>query len=193
MEEHCVFCEVRATTVYSYIQKINFSCRMTEFSPEAFCMCPNTGLLKDILNMFQHSYLNTVCAGDRSSVSPHVAYSLCTVLMNKHCLCNWQNSTKLYLISSCLHRASTVSKHFFTNPTDAHNYNITGMLKTIKIPTIAPTCFGSLRNHHQGATPCLAKTTIMVLLCSSLTTWSMSWRHISLLRKRAVPHVCTTG
>ena len=46
------------------------------------------------------------------------------------------------------------------------------MQKTIKIPTIAPTCFGSRRNHHQGAISCLAKTTIMILLCSSLTTWS---------------------
>ena len=71
-------------------------------------------------------------------------------------------------------------KALFINPTDAHKYKITGMLKTIKIPTIAPTCFGSPRNHHQGAISCLAKTTIMVLLCSSLMTWSMSWRHISL-------------
>ena len=62
-------------------------------------------------------------------------------------------------------------------PTDAHNYKITGMLKTIKIPIIAPTCFDSRRNHHQGAISCLAKTTIMILLCSSLMTWSMSWRH----------------
>jgi len=30
-----------------------------------------------------------------------------------------------------------VSKHFFIIPTDAHNYKITGMLKTIKIPTLA--------------------------------------------------------
>ena len=31
-----------------------------------------------------------------------------------------------------------VSKHFFIVPTtDAHNYKIIGMLKTIKIPTIA--------------------------------------------------------
>jgi len=37
-----------------------------------------------------------------------------------------------------LYRASTVSKHFFINPTDAHNYKITGMLKTIKVPIIAP-------------------------------------------------------
>jgi len=36
------------------------------------------------------------------------------------------------------------------------------MLKTIKIPTIAPTCFGSRRNHHQGTISYLAKTTIMV-------------------------------
>ena len=61
----------------------------------------------------------------------------------------------------------------FIIPTDAHNYKIIGMLKTIKIPTIAPTCFGSRRNHHQGAISCLAKTTIMILLCSSLMTWSM--------------------
>ena len=60
---------------------------------------------------------------------------------------------------SCLHRASTVSKHLFIIPTDEHNYKITGMLKTIKIPTIAPTCFGSRGNHHQGAISCLAKTT----------------------------------
>ena len=57
--------------------------------------------------------------------------------------------------------------HFFIIPTDAHNYKIIGMLKTIKIPTIAPTCLGSCRNHNQGAISCLAKTTVMVLLCSS--------------------------
>ena len=72
------------------------------------------------------------------------------------------------------------SKHFFTIPTDAHNYKITGMLKTIKIPIIAPTYFGSHRNHHQGAISCLAKTTIMILLCWSLMTWSMSWWHTNL-------------
>ena len=53
----------------------------------------------------------------------------------------------------------------FIIPTDANNYKIIGMLKTIKIPTIAPTCFGSRRNHHQGAISCLAKTTVMILLC----------------------------
>ena len=33
------------------------------------------------------------------------------------------------------------------------------MLKEFKIITLAPTCFGSRRNHHQGAVLCLAKTT----------------------------------
>ena len=33
------------------------------------------------------------------------------------------------------------------------------MLKQYKIITLAPTCFGSRRNHHQGADLCLAKTT----------------------------------
>jgi hypothetical protein len=33
------------------------------------------------------------------------------------------------------------------------------MLKQcLKIITLAPTCFGSRRNHHQGAVLCLAKT-----------------------------------
>jgi len=52
-----------------------------------------------------------------------------------------------------------ISKYFFIIPTDAHNYKIIGILKTIKIPTIAPTCFGSRRNHHQGAISCLTKAT----------------------------------
>ena len=78
------------------------------------------------------------------------------------------------------------SKTLFIIPTDAHNYKIIGMLKKIKIPTIASTCFGSRRNHHQGAISCLAKTTIMILLCSSLMTWSVLWRPTSLLCKRAV-------
>ena len=92
----------------------------------------------------------------------------------------------LFILSSCLHRASIVSKTLFIIPTDAHNYKVIEMLKTIKIPKIAPTCFGSRRNHHQGTILCLAKTTIMILLCSSLVPWLMLWRHNSLLCKRAV-------
>ena len=42
------------------------------------------------------------------------------------------------------------------------------MLKQFKIIIFAPTCFGSRRNHHQGAVLCLAKTTNMVFLCSSV-------------------------
>jgi hypothetical protein len=60
--------------------------------------------------------------------------------------------------TSCLHRASIVSKRFIV-PTDAHYYKFIEMLKQFKIITIAPTCFGSRRNHHQGAALCLAKTT----------------------------------
>ena len=51
-------------------------------------------------------------------------------------------------------------KILFIFQTDAHNYKIIRMLKTIKIPTIAPTCFGSRRNHHRGAISCLTKTTV---------------------------------
>ena len=62
-------------------------------------------------------------------------------------------------MSSCLHRASIVSKTLFIVPTDARYYKIIEMLKQFKIITLAPTCFGSRRNHHQGAVLCLAKTT----------------------------------
>jgi hypothetical protein len=34
---------------------------------------------------------------------------------------------------------------------DAHNHKITGILKELKIPTVAPTCFGSRGIHHQRA------------------------------------------
>jgi hypothetical protein len=110
----------------------------------------------------------------------HYVYTslLCYVSVGPQ-LCYWFHS-------SCLHRASIVSKTLFIIPTDVHNYKIIGMLKTIKVTTIAPTCFGSRRNHHQGAISCLAKTTIMILLCSSLMTWSMLWRHTNLLCKHAV-------
>jgi hypothetical protein len=33
------------------------------------------------------------------------------------------------------------------------------MLKQFKIITLAPTCFGSRRNRHQGAVLCFATTT----------------------------------
>ena len=59
-------------------------------------------------------------------------------------------------------------KTLFIVPSDAHNYKIIGMLKTIKFPTVTPTCFSSRRNYHQGAIQCLAKTVVMALLCSSL-------------------------
>ena len=62
---------------------------------------------------------------------------------------------------------SLLSKHSLIIPTDVHNYKIIGMLKTIKIPTVTPTSFGSHRNHRQGTIQCLAKTINMVLLCSS--------------------------
>ena len=53
--------------------------------------------------------------------------------------------------SSCLHRASIVSKHLFIIPADAHYYNITGMLKTTKFPIIAPTCWFLREPKHVGA------------------------------------------
>jgi hypothetical protein len=60
-----------------------------------------------------------------------------------------------------------ILKTLFIVPTDAHYYKIIEMLKQFKIIILAPTCFGSRRNHHQGAVLCLAKTTNMIFLCSS--------------------------
>ena len=51
------------------------------------------------------------------------------------------------------------SKTLFIVPTEAHYSKNDRMLKQFKIITLAPTCFGSRRNHHQGAVLCLAKTT----------------------------------
>ena len=62
----------------------------------------------------------------------------------------------------------TVPKTLFIVPTDAQYYKIIEMLNNIKIIILAQTYFGSRRNHHQGAVLCLAKTTITVLLCSSV-------------------------
>jgi hypothetical protein len=60
------------------------------------------------------------------------------------------------------------SKTLFVVPTDAHYYKITEILKQFKIITLAPTCFVSLTNHHQGAVLCLAKSKItnMFFFCS---------------------------
>jgi hypothetical protein len=97
----------------------------------------------------------------------HVCPSVCTIICPMRKFKNYQtNFCAMWYYT----------KHFFIIPTEAHNYKITGMLKTIEILTIAPTCFGSRRNHHQGAISCLAKTTVMILLCSSLMTMSLTCR-----------------
>jgi hypothetical protein len=68
-------------------------------------------------------------------------------------------------------------------------------IKTIKIPIVAPTCFGTRRNHHQGVILCLAKTTVMVVYPRRL------WRgqcHGSIptccagVRYTAHPHICAS-
>jgi hypothetical protein len=70
---------------------------------------------------------------------------------------------KQKVLTSCLHRPPIVSKTLFIIPTDAHYYKSVDILKQFKVTTIAPTCLGSRRNHHQGAVLCLAKTTDMVV------------------------------
>jgi hypothetical protein len=76
-----------------------------------------------------------------------------TQYMHWHVLHKWyttifapdvsQNESNLYLST------------FLFFQLDAHRN-----IKTIKIPTVAPTCFGSRWNHHQGAISCFAKSTV---------------------------------
>ena len=53
------------------------------------------------------------------------------------------------------------------------------MLKQFKIITLAPTCFSSCRNHHQGAVMCLAKTMNMVFFCAHRYRCSQCYGGIS--------------
>jgi len=62
------------------------------------------------------------------------------------------------MFAPCINRI----KNTFIVPIDAHYYKIIEMLKQFKIIILAPTCFGSHKNHHQGAVLSLAKTTNMV-------------------------------
>jgi hypothetical protein len=55
-----------------------------------------------------------------------------------------------------------LSKTLFIIPTGAHCYKSVEMLKQFKGITLASTCFGSHRNHHQGAVLFLAKTTAII-------------------------------
>jgi len=59
-------------------------------------------------------------------------------------------------------------KHFLLFQLMHTIIKIIEMLKQFKIIILAPTCFGSRRNHHQGTVLCLAKTTNMVFLCTSV-------------------------
>ena len=68
--------------------------------------------------------------------------------------------THLWIVSIIFMFAPCISS--IKTPTDAHYYKIIEMLKQFKIIILAPTCFSSRRNHHQGAVLCLDKTTNMV-------------------------------
>jgi hypothetical protein len=64
----------------------------------------------------------------------------------------------------------------FIVPTDAHYYKIVG--------TLAPICFGSRRNHHQGAVLCLGKPTSVVFNCARRYRCSQCYGGISAVNER---------
>jgi hypothetical protein len=79
---------------------------------------------------------------------------------------NQQPSTNIFLSTlATMHILQIHNQALFIVPNDTHYYKIKEMLKQFKIITLVPTCFGSRRNHHQGAVLCFAKTTNMVYLC----------------------------
>jgi hypothetical protein len=90
---------------------------------------------------------------------------------------NWNTTLKVdrCLIkvsqSSCLYRALSVSKHFFIIPNYANNCKITWMLKTIKIPIIALTCFSSRRNVINVINDEHNRITIVVLAKHEIAPW----------------------
>ena len=68
------------------------------------------------------------------------------------------------------------------------------MLKQIKIITLAPTCFGSRRNHHQGAVLYLAKITNYVFsVLVGIDAVSVMAAYRPVVQECGEPHACTTG
>ena len=67
------------------------------------------------------------------------------------------------------------------------------MLKQFKIIILAPTCFGSRRNHHQGAVLCLAKTKNMVYVLVGIDAVSVMAAYQPVVQVCGAPHACTTG
>jgi hypothetical protein len=62
--------------------------------------------------------------------------------------------------------------------------------------TLAPTCFGSCWNHHQGAVLCLAKTTNMVftvLVIIDTVSVVAAYQPVVQACGSREPHACTTG
>ena len=67
-------------------------------------------------------------------------------------------------------------------------------LKQFKITTLPPTCFGSRRNHNQGAVKCLAKTTkygLSVLVGTDAVNVMAAYQPV--VQACGSPHTCTTG
>jgi acid phosphatase family membrane protein YuiD len=81
-------------------------------------------------------------------------------------------------------------KTLFTVPTYAHYYKIIEMLKQFKIKTLALTCFGSHRNHHQGAVLCLSKTTARRYTVDAVN-FIAAYQHV--MHVCGELHACTTG
>ena len=67
------------------------------------------------------------------------------------------------------------------------------MLKQFKITILAPTCFGSPKNHYQGAVLCLAKTTKWFSVLIGVDAVNVMAAYQPVVQACGSPHACTTG
>ena len=114
-------------------------------------ICSNAGIVP---TKIKPKYPQKTCPSATLSIKIHTMTHLGSTLVSRVFI---TKRKKFQFLKSFL-----CQKQFFIVPTDAHCYKNHGMLKQCKIITLALTCFGSRRNHHQGAVLCLAKTTNVV-------------------------------
>ena len=95
------------------------------------------------------------------------------------------------MFAPCINSIKNTFLLFQLMHTIIKNYTL---LKQFKIITLAPTCFGSRRKHHQGAMQCLAKTTkygFSVLV--SIDAVNVMAAYQPVVQVCGEPHARTTG
>ena len=143
---------------------------MPEVWKKAKCVCGTLKIRRSAVtwryNVLQHPEDTTFCSTLKIQCSVlHKTSS--TAVLNPYVLGSdplcWLQLYTLYCRLFCNWKLHAINKTLFYYSNWCTQLKNHRMLKPIKIPIIAPTCFGSRRNHQQGAISCLPKTTIMIL------------------------------